>query len=58
MGTFNFPNMLSLLSRYEAGLLNAFNRTMQQLLVLQERQRLDEEMALPPPANDDAPKPD
>ena len=58
MGAFSYPSRLSLLSRYEASLLNAFNRTMQQLLVLQERRRLDEEMALPPPANDDAPKPD
>ena len=33
MGAFNYPARLSLLSRYEAGLLNAFNRAMQQLLV-------------------------
>ena len=55
MGAFNYPARLSLLSRYETGLLNAFNRALQQLLVLQERRRLEEEMALPPPANDDVP---
>ena len=58
MGAFNYPSRLSLLSRYEAGLLNAFNRTMQQLLVLQEHRRQEEEKTkvLPPPAaNDDAP---
>ena len=54
MGAFNYPARLGLLSRYEAGLLNAFNRTMQQLLVLQERRRQAEEKTkvLPPTSSE------
>ena len=59
-GRFDFTSgpLLSLLTRYEAAVLNGFNRTLEQLLVLQERRRLEEEKTkvLPPvPANDDAP---
>ena len=52
-------NMLTILSRYEAALLNAFNRTLQQLIVLRDRRRSEEEQdrtveVLPAPDDRDA----
>lgn len=52
-------HMLALLSRYETALMNNFNRTLQQLLVLQDRRRLQEEESrtldiLPEPKKDAA----
>ena len=50
---------LTILARYDTALLNAFDRTLQQLLVLQDRRRAKEREGtvelLAPPANDDAP---
>ena len=50
---------LTTLARYDTALLNAFDRTLHQLLVLQDRRRAKEREGtvelLAPPANDDAP---
>ena len=56
---FTSAGLLQPLSRYETALLNAFNRTLQQLLVLQDRRRSEEEHnrtieALPAPGDQDA----
>ena len=52
----NSQNTLGTLFRYEAALMNAFNRTLQQLVVLQDRRGRDEDETqmvdvLPSPAN-------
>ena len=52
-----YSDTLGKLLRYEAGLLNAFNRTLQQLLLLQDRRARDEEEGqvvdvLPGPASE------
>jgi hypothetical protein len=59
--TIDFTNstFLTILARREISLLNAFDRTLQQLLVLRDRRRAQEREAtvelIAPPANDDAP---
>lgn len=40
---FSSARLLPLLSRYEAALLNGFHRTLQQLLLVQDRRRSEEE---------------
>ena len=52
----NSQGTLGTLFRYEAGLMNAFNRTLQQLLFLQDRRARDEDQSqvveiLPSPSN-------
>ena len=57
----NYGNstFLTTLARHDTALLNAFDRTLHQLLVLQDRRRAKEREGtvelLAPPANDDAP---
>ena len=59
--TINYSNSpyFATLARHEIALLNAFDRTLEQLLVLQDRRRAREREAavelIAPPANDDAP---
>jgi hypothetical protein len=59
--TINYSNSpyFAPLARHEIGLLNGFDRTLEQLLVLQDRRRAREREAtvelIAPPANDDAP---